>query len=237
MSGTLAGIGRAGEEKWMSKTALSRQSSISSYFLQSIRLSTKTIPTPQSKLWILPQTTTPPLSTASSTSHPFNGFYVPYPDPALHPDTLGLVSSISDDPPMLNWIYIDRATRELKYGNRTQSREHIVGSWGWEAGEEGGPGGLTLGNSEAGVAVWKENVQGGDGEEEGGWEVRWEGDEGVKGGLRISLDRKWVEEEDEKVSQEKKDEEKEGKEEKKEPGTTFEVTHTTVAASKKKKKK
>lgn len=112
-----------------------------------------------------------------------------------------------------------------------------MGSWGWEAGEEGGPGGLTLGDSEAGVAVWKENVQGGDGEEEGGWEVRWEGDEGVKGGLRISLDRKWVEEEEEKVSQEKKDEEKEGKEEKKEPGTTFEVTHTTVAASKKKKKK
>lgn len=139
---------------------------------------------------------------------------------------------------MLNWIYIDRATRELKYGNRTQSREHIVGSWGWEAGEEGGPGGLTLGDSEGGVAVWKEKGEGGEGEEEeGGWEVRWEGDERVKGGLRISLDRQWVEEEEEKVDQQKKEGENKGKEqEKSEPATTFQVTHTTVAATKKKKK-
>lgn len=138
---------------------------------------------------------------------------------------------------MLNWIYVDRATRELKHGNRTQSREHIVGSWGWEAGEEGGPGGLTLGDSEDGMAVWKEQVEGEEGEEEGGWEVRWEGDEGVKGGLRISLDRKWVEEQEVEVDQEKNDE-KEGKEkEKPDTGTAFQVTHTTVAASKKKKKK
>ncbi|MCJ1429955.1 hypothetical protein MMC29_007870, partial [Sticta canariensis] len=102
------------------------------------------------KLWILPKTNNAPPPAAASSPHPFTGFYISYPDPELHPNTLGLVSSISDDPPMLNWIYIDRATRELKYGNRTQSREHIVGSWGWETGEESGPGGLTLIGSDGG---------------------------------------------------------------------------------------
>ncbi|MCJ1462427.1 hypothetical protein MMC07_001028 [Pseudocyphellaria aurata] len=189
-----------------------------------------------SKVWILPKTIATPVPTTAVSSHPFEGFYIPYPDPDLHPDVLGLVSSISDDPPMLNWIYVDRATRELRYGNRTQSREHVVGSWGWEAGEEGGPGGLTLGDSEGGVAVWQDK---GEGEEEvGGWELRWEGDEGIKGGLKVSLDRKWVEEVVvDKVDEENKMEPKAEEKEKKEPGTTFQVTHTTVAATKKKKKR
>lgn len=114
-----------------------------------------------------------------------------------------------------------------------------MGPWGWEAGEEGGPGGLTLGNSESAVVTWKDKSEEGEGEEEeGGWEVRWEGDEGVKGGLRVSMDRKWVEAEDEEVDQERKDDEKKGKEkETKDAGKAFQVTHTTVTASKKKKKK
>lgn len=126
-----------------------------------------------------------------------------------------------------------------------------MGSWGWETGEESGPGGLTLigsdGGYEGGVAVWKEKGVGGDGEEEeGGWELKWErdgegsgaGDGKWEGGLSISLERKWVEEEKGKIDQQKKDDEKEGIEEgKKETGTAFQVTHTTVAASKKKKKK
>lgn len=114
-----------------------------------------------------------------------------------------------------------------------------MGSWGWEAGEEGGPGGLTLENSEGGVAVWMDMGGGGEGEEEeGGWEVRWEGDEGVKGGLRVSLDRKWVEEEEVEADQEKKNDEKmENDKEGKEPEKTLQVTHTTMSASRKKKKK
>lgn len=32
---------------------------------------------------------------------------------------------------MLNWIYADKDTLELKYGNRTQSCEHIPGPWDW----------------------------------------------------------------------------------------------------------
>lgn len=125
---------------------------------------------------------------SSSKGHTFEGFYISYPDPDRpQPPPLGLVSSIPSDPPTLNWIYVDKRTRELKYGNRTQSRAHIVGSWGWDAGEEGGPGGLTLDEVEGAVAV----------ESEDGWEVRWEdenGEIGVEGKkkLTVSLERKML---------------------------------------------
>lgn len=62
--------------------------------------------------------------------HPFTGFYIAYPDDN-RPTTRGLVSTISVDPPMLNWIYIDKDTLELKYANRSGSIEHHVGSWDW----------------------------------------------------------------------------------------------------------
>jgi len=40
-----------------------------------------------------------------------------------------MVSTISDDPPQLNWIYVDRDTCEVKYGLRAESEPHIVGPW------------------------------------------------------------------------------------------------------------
>ena len=132
------------------------------------------------KVYIEPQ--------SSSEGHTFEGFYISYPDPDRpQPPPLGLVSSIPSDPPTLNWIYVDKHTREVKYGNRTQSRAHIVGSWGWDAGEDGGPGGLTLEGGEGAVAV----------ETEDGWEVWWEdenGEVGVKGKkkLTVSLERKML---------------------------------------------
>ena len=54
-----------------------------------------------------------------------------YPDDDRNPSERGLVSTVSLDPPMLNWIYAERDTGELLYGNRTQSIEHIVGPWDW----------------------------------------------------------------------------------------------------------
>lgn len=128
-----------------------------------------------------------PLSTLEG--HPFEGFYIGYPDPDRpQPPPLALVSTISKEPPMLNWIYVDKNTRELRYGNRTQSRQHIVGSWGWDAGEVGGAGGLTLEGREGAVAV----------ETEKGWEIRWEDGVGkacVQGSphLMVSLERRFVE--------------------------------------------
>lgn len=47
------------------------------------------------------------------------------------PVPLGLVSQTKADPPLLNWIYIDNGTLELKYGNKTASIAHHVGPWDW----------------------------------------------------------------------------------------------------------
>jgi hypothetical protein len=40
-----------------------------------------------------------------------------------------MASTISDDPPQLNWIYVDRDTCEVKYGDRVTSEPHIIGPW------------------------------------------------------------------------------------------------------------
>lgn len=80
-------------------------------------------------------------------SHSFSGFYLDY--VALNPPPLGLVSTISQDPPELNWIYVDKNTLELKYGNKTQSLTNIVGPWDWNDDM----GALTLEGWEGFVAV------------------------------------------------------------------------------------
>jgi hypothetical protein len=49
---------------------------------------------------------------------------------------LGLPTYVQADPPLLNWIYADKDTYELKYGNRTQSVEHLVGPWDWTQDEK-----------------------------------------------------------------------------------------------------
>ncbi|KAI1736685.1 hypothetical protein F4680DRAFT_460986 [Xylaria scruposa] len=77
------------------------------------------------KLWI---TTTPPASHDEDSEHtddgyPFSGYFLPYPGTSYE----GLVSTISDDPPMLNWIYVDKDTYEVKYGLRTDAQENLTG--------------------------------------------------------------------------------------------------------------
>jgi len=64
-------------------------------------------------------------------SHPFTGFFLQYPDENRVPPVRGLVSTIQAEPPMLNWVYVDKDTYELKYSNRSGSIEHIVGEWDW----------------------------------------------------------------------------------------------------------
>lgn len=87
------------------------------------------------KLWLDqkdPQTRQPIVA----THHPFTGFYLAYPD-NNRPYTRGLVSTISRDPPMLNWIYIDKDTQELKYASKSGSISHHVGSFDWTGDEDG----------------------------------------------------------------------------------------------------
>ncbi|KAI4676314.1 uncharacterized protein J4E88_007228 [Alternaria novae-zelandiae] len=67
--------------------------------------------------------------------HPFAGFYIAYPDEDRSPPERGLVTTISDDPPMLNWVYCDKKTYELRYSNRTGSIMHHVGVWDWTEDE------------------------------------------------------------------------------------------------------
>ncbi|TVY86872.1 hypothetical protein LAWI1_G006697 [Lachnellula willkommii] len=57
--------------------------------------------------------------------HPFAGYYHPYPETPYS----GLISTISDDPPMMNWIYVDRDTYELKFGPRPYAEHNFKGPW------------------------------------------------------------------------------------------------------------
>ena len=147
------------------------------------RLNTGRVILRDSKLYIVPRN-------EKINGHPFEGFYLAYPDPDRRlPRPMGLVSTTSNELPMLNWIYVDKKTRELKYGNRTQSKEHFVGSWDWDTGEESGPGGLVLEGDEAAIAICTS---------EGTWELRWEDANAVvcvakKEVVRVSLERKMLE--------------------------------------------
>ncbi|TFK22927.1 hypothetical protein FA15DRAFT_688143 [Coprinopsis marcescibilis] len=63
-----------------------------------------------------------------SDGHPFSGFYLDYP---AGKKPMGLVSTISREPPELNWIYADRSDGCVKYGNKSASINHIHGAWDW----------------------------------------------------------------------------------------------------------
>lgn len=78
----------------------------------------------------------PPLKELEDPLHAFAGFYIQYPDEDRCPPERGLVSTIRDDPPMLNWVYCDRTTYELRYSNRTGSITHHIGDWDWTEPDE-----------------------------------------------------------------------------------------------------
>jgi hypothetical protein len=67
-------------------------------------------------------------------------FYIEYPEPEelkylKRERGLGLPTYVQDDPPLLNWIYADTETHELRYGNRSQSVEQVVEPWDWSKDE------------------------------------------------------------------------------------------------------
>lgn len=61
-------------------------------------------------------------------NHPFTGYYLPYPDSEFD----GLVSTISDNPPQLNWIYLDTnsSTFQICHGLRAEAQQGVTGPWG-----------------------------------------------------------------------------------------------------------
>lgn len=92
--------------------------------------------------------------------HLFSGYYFNY--PGEEPPCRGLVSTISEDPPMLNWIYVDKDTQELKYGGKKVTVGHVIGPWGWSADEH--------------FLVLKENAEPfvARREDDGRWAVYWD---------------------------------------------------------------
>lgn len=162
------------------------------------------------KMWIQARSVKP-----SKPFYPFDGFYLDYPDEErTPPPPTGLVTMVSDSPPLMNWIYIEPKTWLVRHGNRTESRPCWVGNWGWTSMEEEDmatePGGLMYEGDEKFVAVAprKGSVE----EKEGRWEIRWDEEDDrlegwrKRGGaeakelegrvvLRVSLERAYLEEE------------------------------------------
>jgi hypothetical protein len=72
------------------------------------------------KLWVQ-------LSTyEGKPNHPFTGYYLPYPDSNFD----GLVSTISKDPPQLNWIYLHKESWQICCGLRVEADKELPGPWG-----------------------------------------------------------------------------------------------------------
>ena len=142
-----------------------------------------------------------PLPGDSSPAHQFTGFYLDFETkPQVSnsmferlnkpPAIRGLVSTISDTPPTLNWIYVDRRTYELRYGSRVVAEGHVLGPWYWTDDEEG----LMLEGWEGFVAVEERRDV---------WAVYYDRDDDKlkdkvsgKRVLSCSLERKIVEDED-----------------------------------------
>jgi len=61
--------------------------------------------------------------------HLFAGYFFPYPGSKWGRRGEGYVTTVSDDPPQLNWIYVDKNTYEVKYGLKAEAEGHIVGPW------------------------------------------------------------------------------------------------------------
>ncbi|KAF2812342.1 uncharacterized protein BDZ99DRAFT_412978 [Mytilinidion resinicola] len=66
------------------------------------------------------------IDTGTSNGEPFGhhvaGYFLPYPDSKYE----GLVTTI-DKTPMLNWIYVDKETHEVKYGVRVDAQPNLTG--------------------------------------------------------------------------------------------------------------
>ncbi len=62
-------------------------------------------------------------------SHLFAGYFFPYPGKNWGKRGDGYVSTIADDPPQLNWIYVDKDTYEVKFGLQKDAEGQHVGPW------------------------------------------------------------------------------------------------------------
>ncbi|OCL10623.1 hypothetical protein AOQ84DRAFT_211759 [Glonium stellatum] len=66
------------------------------------------------------------LQSCTVKSHPFTGYFLAYPDSSYD----GLVSTISNDPPQLNWIFLDTSSLQIRHGLRVEAEAGITGPFG-----------------------------------------------------------------------------------------------------------
>lgn len=78
----------------------------------------KVVNSSNGQLWIDTGT-----SDGTPYGHPFAGYYLPYPDTSYE----GLVTTITDEAPILNWVYVDKDTYEVKYGVRVNAQPNCTG--------------------------------------------------------------------------------------------------------------
>ena len=57
--------------------------------------------------------------------HPFEGYFLPYPAQSF----AGLVSTITHEAPIMNWVFVHARTHELKFGPRAASEGNATGPW------------------------------------------------------------------------------------------------------------
>ena len=111
--------------------------------------------------------------------HTFAGYYLPYPDSTYE----GLVSTITDEAPVRNWIYVDKETYEVKYGVRKDAQPNLTGPFDCTRQDRR----LTFEKWEGFVAVREE-----EGEMRGEWALYFDRDddslEGKLGKDRTILD-------------------------------------------------
>ncbi|KAL2205910.1 hypothetical protein CC79DRAFT_1369352 [Sarocladium strictum] len=106
--------------------------------------------------------------------HKFCGYYFNYPS---EEGLKGLVSTIQEDPPMLNWIFVDKDTHAVRYGGRKDTIDHVIGSWGWSDDADGRY--LTLKGDHAPFVARRADVGGG----RVFWGVYWDPDQEMLGAL------------------------------------------------------
>jgi len=101
---------------------------------------------------------------SDDSPHPFAGYFLPYPDTTYE----GLVFTITDEAPIMNWIYIDQNTYEMKYGVRVDAQPNLTGPFDCTRQDRR----LTFDKWEGFVAVKVE-----EGEEAGMWRVYFDVDD------------------------------------------------------------
>ena len=58
----------------------------------------------------------------ASGAHPLTGYFLPYPNKPYN----GLVTTVNDEN-MLNWVYVDSQTSEVRYAVRAEAEQHLTG--------------------------------------------------------------------------------------------------------------